>query len=143
ARTPMQWNDEEHGGFTTGEPWIKANADYKHVNVAEQRGNPDSILNFYKKLISLRKTQEVIVYGRYELLAKDDENVYAFTRSLGGEKLLVACNFSDQASRFQWPDGLSPGKGKLLVTNERTADESGRAKQVLKPYEAFVYLFQS
>ncbi|HET7627654.1 MAG TPA: alpha-glucosidase [Bacillales bacterium] len=139
ARTPMQWSGAAHAGFTVGEPWISVNPNYKYINVEEQRNQPGSVFQFYKKLIELRKTYDVIVYGRYEMLAEDDEHIYAYKRTLGDETLLVVCNFSDQSRVFQWPERLSVENGELLITNQEAG--SSRVDGHVEPYEAFVYYF--
>jgi oligo-1,6-glucosidase len=94
ARTPMQWDGTENAGFTSGTPWIPANPNYKTINAASQIGDPGSVFSFYKQLIHLRKEHPIIVYGDYELLLKDDEQLFAYRRSFEGKNLLVVCNFS-------------------------------------------------
>ena len=78
ARTPMQWDDSANGGFTTGIPWIKINPNYKSINAKDQVNNSESVFNYYKRLIQLRKEHEIIVYGEYESLLPDSEEIYAF-----------------------------------------------------------------
>ncbi|PTY82981.1 alpha-glucosidase, partial [Heyndrickxia sporothermodurans] len=86
ARTPMQWNDENHGGFTSGTPWIKVNPNYKEINAKQQLTDEDSIFHYYKKLIQLRKQHDIIVYGTYDLILPDHNEIFAYTRTLGEEK---------------------------------------------------------
>ena len=134
ARTPMQWDDSEQAGFTDGESWIKVNPNYKEINAAQQLKDPNSIFHYYQKLISLRKEKDIIVYGEFEPLYRDDEQIFAYTRKLDQEKLLTVCNFSDKNAEMEIPEEFKGAE--CLITNlDRTVFE-GRI--VLKPYEAFV-----
>lgn len=94
ARTPVQWDNSEHGGFTSGTPWIKVNPNFTEINAAAQENNPASPLNFFRQMAKLRSESLTLIYGAYELLLPDHENLYVFTRTLDNEKLLVALNFS-------------------------------------------------
>jgi oligo-1,6-glucosidase len=135
ARTPMQWDDSANAGFTTGEPWIAVNPNYKEINAKEEVPNPDSVFNYYKKLIALRKKYEIIVYGVYELLLPDDENLYFYTRTLDKEKILVLCNFSDKEQQVSLPEEFAQKEGEVLISNcER---KCGKVES-LSPYEALV-----
>ena len=137
ARTPMQWDASENAGFTTGTPWIAVNPNYKKINVADQLKREDSVFHYYQKLIRLRKENEIIVYGNYELLLPEDENIFAYTRTLGNQKLLVVCNFSKSEQRF---DFSGYENAKVLISNyNRDAGEDG----ILKPYEATVLLLEN
>ena len=135
ARTPMQWDDSKNAGFTTGTPWIKVNPNYVTVNAAAQVKDPDSVFSYYKKLIRLRHENPVIVYGDYELLEPDSEEVFIYKRTLDGEHLMVICNFTDHevtvsdAVMSQIPD-----QAEILIANY--AEDAGK---VLHPYEAKVY----
>ena len=134
ARTPMQWDDSEQAGFTDGESWIKVNPNYKEINAAQQLKDPNSIFHYYQKLISLRKEKDIIVYGEFEPLYRDDEQIFAYTRKLDQEKLLTVCNFSDKNAEMEIPEEFKGAE--CLITNlDRTVFEG---KIVLKPYEAFV-----
>ena len=134
ARTPVQWDDTENAGFTTGTPWITVNPNYKKINAAAELKDPSSVFHYYQKLIALRKQYPIIVYGKYELLLPEDENLFVFTRELDDEKLLVVCNFSEQKQNFTVPEGFRGAK--CLISNvERSYDEKDI---VLEPYEAFV-----
>lgn len=95
ARTPMQWDDSPNAGFTTGKPWLAVNPNYVKINAAEQMARPDSVFHYYQKLIELRHTHDVIVYGTYDLLLPEDPDLYVYTRTLGDQKLLVVCNLSE------------------------------------------------
>ena len=134
ARTPMQWNDSAQGGFTSGEPWIRINPNYKEINAAQQLGDPDSVFYYYQKLIRLRKEKEIIVYGSFEALCRDDDKIFAYTRKLDQEKLLTVCNFSDQDAEMKIPEEFAGAQ--CLITNlGRTVFDRNF---VLRPYEAFV-----
>nr|WP_314097111.1 alpha-glucosidase [uncultured Lachnoanaerobaculum sp.] len=137
ARTPMQWDASENAGFTTGTPWIAVNPNYKKINVADQLKREDSVFHYYQKLIRLRKENEIIVYGNYELLLPEDENIFAYKRTLDNQKLLVVCNFSKSEQRF---DFSGYENAKVLISNyNRDAGEDG----ILKPYEATVLLLEN
>ena len=134
ARTPMQWDDSAQAGFTDGESWIKVNPNYKEINAAQQLEDPNSIFHYYQKLISLRKEKDIIVYGEFEPLYRDDEQIFAYTRKLDQEKLLTVCNFSERNAEMEIPEEFKGAE--CLITNlDRTVFEG---KIVLKPYEAFV-----
>ena len=137
ARTPMQWDASENAGFTTGKPWIAVNPNYKKINVADQLKREDSVFHYYQKLIRLRKENEIIVYGNYELLLPEDENIFAYIRTLDNQKLLVVCNFSKSEQKF---DFQGYENAKVLISNyNRDAREDG----ILKPYEATVLLLEN
>ena len=134
ARTPMQWDDSAQAGFTDGESWIKVNPNYKGINAAQQLEDPNSIFHYYQKLIRLRKEKDIIVYGGFEPLYRDDEQIFAYIRRQEQEKLLTVCNFSDKNAEMEIPEEFKGAE--CLITNlDRTVFE-GRI--VLKPYEAFV-----
>lgn len=137
ARTPMQWDASANAGFTTGTPWIAVNPNYKKINVADQLKREDSVFHYYQKLIRLRKENEIIVYGNYELLLPEDENIFAYVRTLDNQKLLVVCNFSKSEQRF---DFSGYENAKVLISNyNRDARKDG----ILKPYEATVLLLEN
>ena len=132
ARTPMQWDASPNAGFTTGTPWIEVNPNYLAVNAEAERKAPDSVFNYYKKLIALRHTHDVIVYGEFVPLLEDDASVYAYRRVLDDQVLTVLCNWTDRTA----PCALSDeGTGEELISNY-PAHKSG----FLYPYEARVFL---
>lgn len=137
ARTPMQWSNRPGAGFTDGTPWIMINPNYPQINAEEQTAREDSVFRYYQKLIRLRKSHEVIVYGSYELLLPDDPDLYVYTREYDGEKLLVICNFRDGARDFCLPKGWEPEQMEVLIGNcsRTTAEKSMK----LMPYEAVVF----
>lgn len=132
ARTPMQWDDSENAGFTSGTPWMAVNPNCKEINAAAQVHDPDSVFTFYQKLIRLRKELDVIVYGKYEELFHEDENLYVYTRTYGGEKLLIACNFSGKEQKLEVPETFS--QAHLLIGNYGNVQNRGC---MLRPYEAY------
>ncbi len=139
ARTPMQWDDSENAGFTTGTPWIPVNPNYKEINVKEALADPNSVFHYYKKLIQLRKQHDIIVYGTYDLILEDDPYIYAYTRTLGNEKLIVITNFSEKTPVFRLPDDITYKTKELLISNY-DVDETEELKEIrLRPWEARVY----
>lgn len=135
ARTPMQWDVSENGGFTSGTPWLQVNKNYKTINAAAQVNDPDSVFAYYKKLIALRHTNEVMVNGVYDVLIPDHPQIYAYTRTLGDKQLLVLCNDSDTnvAIPAELQERIHAAKN-ILIQNYKDTDES-----TLRPYEAVVY----
>jgi len=133
ARTPMQWTAGKNAGFTTAEPWMPVNPNYSDINAESQINDPDSVFSFYKQLIRLRKTHPVIVEGNFELLMKEDRQVFAYTRSYEGKKLLVACNFSSGNAAL---DEAAKTRGELLICNYQI----GGDRDTLRPWECRVTL---
>ena len=142
ARTPMQWNGSENAGFTTGTPWIQTNPNYRDINAENVLKDEHSIFHFYKKLIALRKQYDIIVYGKYDLLSPEDEEIFAYTRTQEQEKLLVLCNFRDYEVSYALPEGWDSHDGKLLISNYKQ-DGEGVSQAPLRPYECRVYHFGS
>ena len=132
ARTPMQWDDSKNAGFTTGTPWIDVNPNYTKINAKEQVARENSVFNYYKKLIALRKEYEIIVYGDYNLLLPEDNDLFIYERSLKGKKLLVACNFSENEREFDF-DCVK--NGELLINNYEDFNLNNKK---LRPFEAVV-----
>jgi oligo-1,6-glucosidase len=139
ARTPMQWDASEQAGFTTGTPWIKVNPNYKDINVANAVADPDSIFHYYKKLIRLRKENPVIVYGSYALMLASHEEIYAFTRTLDKDRLLVLLNVSRNSTVFNLPENISFASTELLINNYEVNPDKDIREIKLRPYEARVY----
>lgn len=136
ARTPMQWDDSANAGFTQGTPWIEVNPNYVSINAKEQMEREDSVFHYYQKLITLRKQMELIVYGDFRAICREDEQIFAYIRTLGSEKLLTVCNFSDQPAAFAVPEEFLGDHTECLIANTK---RGGYEKQMeLKPYEAFV-----
>ncbi len=140
ARTPMQWNSSVNAGFTTGTPWIKVNPNYNEINAESQINDKDSIFNYYKELIKIRKDNEIIVYGNYDLILDDSEEIYAYVRTLNEEQLLVICNFSSNTSEFKLPNNIKSKYKKLLIANYDECKEETLENISLRPYECRAYL---
>lgn len=139
SRTPVQWNNSPNGGFTTGTPWIKVNPNYQDINVEQALAEPDSIFYYYQQLIRLRKENPVIVYGRYDLLLDEHEQIYAFTRTLGNDRLLIILNFSAAQPIFQVPATLVYSHSTLLIGNYAVEPSEDSRHFNMRPYEARVY----
>ncbi len=139
ARTPMQWDDGPEAGFTTGKPWIKVNPNYVSINVEQALADPNSVLHYYRQLIRLRRENPIMVYGVYDLILDDHPQIYAFTRTLGDDRLLVILNFSGDTPVFVLPDHLASYDKAPMIGNYAIdpAEEIGRL--TLRPYEARVY----
>ena len=135
ARTPFQWDDGENAGFTEGEPWIMVNPNYNEINAKEQREREDSVFRYYQKLIRLRKENLVIVYGSYDLLLPDSREIYAYTRTLGEEKLLVLCNYSAEEQQVERPEEFQDSE--VMIANCKIMVKENTV--ILPPYGAVVY----
>jgi oligo-1,6-glucosidase len=140
ARTPFQWNNHENGGFTTGEPWIKVNPNYKEINAEAAIADPNSIYHYYRKLIQLRKKHPIIVYGDYQLLDPEDKQTFIYLRQLNGQKLLVITNFTDEEIEWNVPDNLVFKPKEILINNYKGRVGNNLTAMKLKPYEALVYI---
>jgi oligo-1,6-glucosidase len=133
GRTPFQWDNTPNAGFTTGNPWLKVNPDYEKVNVAAQQDDPNSVLNYFKKMVLLRKKELALVYGKYVLLDGQNPDVYSYTRELNGERILVMLNFSVKISFAD--TGFDLSKARILLNNY-PGPPSGNQ---LRPYEAVIF----
>ena len=138
ARTPMQWDDSENAGFTTGTPWLAVNKNYDKINAKQCLQDENSIFNHYKKLIDIRKNNDTIIYGDYKLLCEDDENIFAYVRELNGDKILVVCNFYDKDVEFKFDGDFN--YSKVLLSNYNDSSKMIE-KLKLRPYEAVMYRF--
>ena len=136
ARTPVQWSDGKNAGFTDGTPWFYVNQNYKTINVAEQESDPDSVLNFYRKAIKLRKTLSAVKHGNYQEHFKSSSKVYTYSREDKRQKLLVICSFTEEAVKVKAPKGFDLSKAQCMLCNY----EDTKA-DTLRPYEVRVYLW--
>ena len=134
ARTPMQWDDSLNAGFTTGEPWLKVNPNYTEINAAEQLGREDSILNYYRKLIALRKREDVIRDGEYQEILPERMDIIAYRRTCDNRTLTVVTNFT--GNEIDFPAEILANAGELEIANYSDAPINGK----LRPYEARMYL---
>ena len=136
ARTPVQWDSSENAGFTTGTPWFYVNQNYKEINVSAQEADPDSLLNFYRKAITLRKSLKAVRFGSYKEYYPLDNKLYVYSRTTEDQKILVICSFSEKETKIRIPSGFDLSKAKLALCSEKNPDKK------LKPYEARVYLWE-
>ena len=136
GRTPMQWKDTVQAGFTTGTPWLPVNQNYTEINAAEQEKDPNSVLNHFRAMTRLRRENPVLVYGAYDMILDEHPQIYAYTRVLGKEKLLILLNFSDQKAAAELPATLRTGK--ILVNNYPSDPFQPDQTIQLEPYQALV-----
>ncbi|HAX73084.1 MAG TPA: glucohydrolase [Firmicutes bacterium] len=142
SRTPMQWDATEHAGFTSGTPWMKINPNYTHINVETELKDPHSILNFYKKMISIKKAHEIFTYGSYHLVLEDDPSVYAYTRALSNQKALILCNLTKNAVICDL-ETMSVHSNHLVLSNYNVDSHSDKSSLSLKPFETRIYIISS
>ncbi|WAA11859.1 glycoside hydrolase family 13 protein [Fervidibacillus halotolerans] len=144
SRTPMQWNGKKMAGFTTAEKsWLGINPNYQSINVEKQMEDPDSILNFYKKMIRLRKEYDVFVYGTYDLLFENDPHLFVYTRTFGNEQALIICNFHERTVQFVTPSECGSHPFNLLLANYSDVDQTLPQTFDLRPYETRIYIRKS
>lgn len=136
SRTPMQWDNSENAGFTTGTPWIEVNKNYKTINANNAVKNKNSVFHYYKKLIALRKENDVIAYGSYKPEMEDNTNVFAYSREYEGKKLFVVCNFYGTETKISLPDEFV-GK-EILISNYK--DAKAEKEVTLRPFETFAVI---
>ncbi len=139
ARTPVQWDAGENAGFTSGIPWIKVNPNYTTINAKQALADPQSIFYYYQKLIRLRKDDPIIVYGRYDLILESHREIYAFTRTLEDDQLLVILNFTKNKPVFELPSSVVFSDKELLIGNYAVDPVEDIRLLSLRPYEARVY----
>lgn len=135
SRTPMQWNQNKNAGFSDHQPWFPVNPNYQQINVAEQQDNPNSILNFYKAMIQLKKSDDVYTYGKFDLVDTNNEQVFAYTRTLDDKQILIVGNLTDQITSLNMPDYMSNHSNHILLHNYKDRAINMNA---LRPFEAFV-----
>ena len=136
GRTPFQWDDSKNAGFSNATPWLKVNPNYKKVNVAAEEKDPNSVLNYFRKMVKLRKSLPELVYGKYNLLEKENDKVYAYTRTLDKKKVIVLLNFSKTTTTFDIPKNIG-SPGQVLINNLKEITLQERAIK-LQPYQAVV-----
>ncbi len=141
ARTPVQWDDSPYAGFSTVKPWFELNPNYTEINVQAAENDPNSILNYYRKLLKFRKENEIAVYGSYKEHLKESRTLYVFEREYEGQRMLVINSFTDKNVRFEAPSGFDLSKGELVLSNYRICPLSDNSF-VTRPYETRVYLFK-
>lgn len=147
ARTPMQWDDSDHAGFSTAEPWIPVHSNKSEINVAQQLEDPDSIFNFYRKMIQIRKDSSALIYGKYACEISEDPYIFAYTREWNDEHWLIILNFSKSPTELQLPDQLVEriGQSELIIgTHGEHSEEVAQVlksaqKATLHPYESLAF----
>lgn len=138
SRTPMQWNSSKNAGFTCGKPWIGVNENYKTINVKVEERDENSVLNFYKKLIKLKKSNEALIYGVYDLILEEDENIFAYTRTLNNDKFLIMANLTGENAKYVYEKEKLNSKD-LILNNYEVCEHKNLTEFILKPYECRVY----
>ncbi|NFA60313.1 alpha-glucosidase [Clostridium sporogenes] len=138
SRTPMQWDVTENAGFSKEKPWLKVNPNYLNINVNKQENYPNSILNFYKKMIKIKKEDEALIYGKYDLILENHEQIYAYTRTLDYEKFIVIVNLTNKEAKYSYDKEKLNYKG-LTLSNYLVEEHEDITELVLKPFEARLY----
>ena len=138
ARTPMQWDDTENAGFTTGAPWIAVNPNHKRINAQAEIADDDSVFHHYRRLIALRHTEPAVADGDFHMLLADHDQVYAFTRRHGNTELLVLANFSGRPAAIEVPDAAGWQNSELILANV-PEPEALRTRLTLQPWEARIH----
>ena len=138
ARTPVQWSAEKNAGFTTADtPWMSVNSNYTWLNTAQQEEDPDSILNFYRKAVKLRKSLSCVRYGTYKEHFPASNKFFMYSMTDDKQKILVVCSFGEKDCRFAFPAGFDPKEASLILCNYEAPN-----KYQLRPYECKVYLWK-
>lgn len=140
ARTPVQWTGGENAGFTTGKPWFYINPNYKEVNAEKEMSDPNSLLNFYKKLIRFRKENEIVLKGDYKEYYENSKHLYVYERTYKNQRMLVICSFTEKGVAFEAPQGYDLSKGVKVLGNYESEHICGNGFKT-RPYEMRVYMF--
>ncbi|CEP99506.1 glycoside hydrolase family 13 protein [Paraclostridium sordellii] len=138
SRTPMQWDDSNFGGFSKSKPWININPNYKTINVKNQISDEHSILNFYKTMIKIRKSNEALIYGEYELILEDNKNIYAYKRVLGSDEFIIITNMSNEKVMYNYKD-IKLNYENLVIANLKVKNHETTNSIELKPWECRMY----
>ena len=138
ARTPVQWSAEENAGFTTGVPWFHVNQNYTEINAAQQEKDPDSILNFYRKAIGLRKSLPAVRFGSYREFNRSSGKLYVYARECNDQRLLIICSFADKPVRFRAHRDFDLSEADLILCNYNDTSMEGNGFTA-RPYECRVY----
>ncbi|WP_128895672.1 glycoside hydrolase family 13 protein [Longirhabdus pacifica] len=140
ARTPMQWDDSLHAGFTTGTPWLKVNPNYDNINVEQALDDKDSIFYYYKHLVQLRKEMPVMVYGKFKRIIEQEQAVFAYQRTHENDTLTVILNHTNQVQHVKIPEEVITECGKVIAHNYKGDNHIQHHELVLQPYESIVYV---
>jgi oligo-1,6-glucosidase len=138
SRTPFQWDDTINSGFSSGKPWLKVNSNFKTINAESQENNPESVLNYFRKLVQLRKQNHILAYGTYTLIDRENPSIFCYTRELSGKKLLVLLNFTDKTAAYHLDFKLA--KHAVLLGNYNDCKKPENS--LLRPYEAIIIEFE-
>ena len=138
TRTPMQWDSSKNGGFTVGNSWLKVNENYEDINVEKQLKDSNSVLNFYKNIIKIRKENECLIYGSYNLILKEDKNIFAYERILDDKKFLIITNLSNYDNTYSY-NKLNLRFSNLVISNYKVKEHKDINSMILKPWEARMY----
>ncbi|CEO35278.1 glycosyl hydrolase [[Clostridium] sordellii] len=138
SRTPMQWDDSNFGGFSKSKPWININPNYKTINIKNQINDEYSILNFYKTMIKIRKSNEALIYGEYKLILEDDKNIYAYKRVLGSDEFIIITNMSNEKVMYNYKD-IKLNYENLVIANLKVKNHETTNSIELKPWECRMY----
>lgn len=138
ARTPMQWSGSDFAGFSTVQPWFTVNPNYPSVNVETEEKDPQSILNFYRKCLRLRKSSAALLKGEYREYCPHRRRLYMYERRYQSERVLVVCSFSAREQTWKLPKGFAKDDGVLMLCNYPEEGVPGR----FRPYETRVLRFQ-
>jgi oligo-1,6-glucosidase len=137
SRTPMQWSCDKNAGFSDSDKtWLKVNSNYLTINIEDSENDPDSILNYYRKMIALRKRSETLIYGDYEIVDENNSQIYAYKRFLEDESLLIILNISGKQAIFDYKKNLE--NSKIIISNYKDVCVMQDGKMILKPYEAII-----
>ncbi|PUU94743.1 alpha-glucosidase [Halanaerobium sp.] len=140
ARTPMHWDGSKYAGFSEAEPWLKMNKNYPEINVKEDLASEDSVFEYYKQMIALRKKYPVFAYGKYDILLEEDQDIYAYQRLSEDNNLLVLLNFSENEVDYDLSSEVEVEKAELILNNYQN-EADFKLQDSLRPYEARVYLY--
>ena len=138
TRTPMQWDSSKNGGFTVGNSWLKVNENYEDINVEKQLKDSNSVLNFYKNIIKIRKENECLIYGSYNLILEEDKNIFAYERILDDKKFLIITNLSNYDNTYSY-NKLNLRFSNLVISNYKVKEHKDINSMILKPWEARMY----
>lgn len=138
ARTPVQWDDSENAGFSTGKPWMRVNDNYKEINAKQQLGDPESVYQFWQTLLKVRKSNSACTYGYFKDTDPDHADVFAYTKSNADQKLFVVLNFSSKALEYA-PFEEAGKVGKVILANLAVEDTNLAKTLKLRPYEGRIY----
>lgn len=138
SRTPMQWDDSNFGGFSKSKSWININPNYKTINVKNQIHDEYSILNFYKTMIKIRKSNEALIYGEYKLILEDDKNIYAYKRVLESDEFIIITNMSNEKVMYNYKD-IKLNYENLVIANLKVKNHETTNSIELKPWECRMY----